>query len=136
VLRCLLIAALLVPSLPAAASQRIAINATCAAAIADDTIHVTTLRDAIAQALVTLGTVPAGYSIDASLVRLDVVAKRDGELEVRVEIRAVLSDQRGRMRSISVAQSLARGRERDRALLQRDAITESARQVAKRLAAR
>jgi hypothetical protein len=124
-------------AVPAAASQPLAINATCATALAGDASHVRTLRGAIARALAKQPQqFPAGYTLDVALVRLDVTRAAGNELHVRAEVRAALSDARGVVRKVSIASSLARGPQRDRALLQRDAIVESAWQLATRLAKR
>ena len=121
---------------PAAASQPLAIHATCAAALRNDASHVRTLRDAIARALAKQPhQIPAGYTIDVALVRLDVT-EVGKELQFRSEVRAALSDARGVVTTVSTVSSLARGPQRDRALLQRDAIVESAWQLATRLAKR
>lgn len=127
---------LLVASVPAAASQRVAIHATAANNVVKDASHVRTLRDAMTHAI-AVRPLPAGYTVDVSLIRLDVVlVARSNELEVRVEVRAAMSDERGQMRWFSIARTIARGPQRDRALLQHDAIVDGARSLAKRLAAR
>ena len=87
------------------------------------------MRDALAQVIAPL---PQGYSIDISLVRLD--AKLAGaELEVRAEVKAILSDARGQVKAVSTSKTVARGPSRDRSLISRDAISEAARGVAKKL---
>lgn len=124
-------------AVPAAASQPLAINATCAAALAGDASHVRTLRDGIARALAKQPhQIPGGYTIDVALVRLDVTPAAGNEIQIRTEVRAALSDARGEVKKVSTITSLARGPQRDRALLQRDAIVESAWQLATRLAKR
>ena len=121
-------------AVPAAAAQPLAINATCAAAVASGGDHARTLRVAFARTIETQPQrIPAGYTIDISLVRLDASQASNGELQIRAEVRAALSDEHGVVRSVSSATSTARGSQRESALLQRDAITESARELAKRL---
>lgn len=129
-------ALLIAAAVPAAASQPLAINATCAAALGNDASHVRTLRDAIARALAKQPQqIPSGYTIDVALVRLDVT-EVGKELQVRTEVRAALSDAKGVVQAVSTVSSLARGPQRDQALLQRDAIVEAAWQLAARLAKR
>jgi hypothetical protein len=127
-----LVAALIVAIDPAVASQRIAIYASAATTATADASHVRTLREAMSQSLAKR-TLPAGYSVDVSLIRLDVVAAGGGHLEARIELRAALSDERGTVRSVAVAHTHARGPRRDRAIVERDAIAEGARAVVKRL---
>ena len=131
------LALLIASAPPALASQPLAINATCAAALASDASHVRTLRDSIARAVEKQPQkIPAGYTIDVALVRLDVTPAGGNEIQIRTEVRAALSDARGEVKKVSTVTSLARGPQRDRALLQRDAIVESAWQLATRLAKR
>lgn len=118
-------------------SQPLSIYVSTTAAVTQDPAHRRTLRDAIAQALTShTGVVPAGYTIDAALVTLDVVTLTSGELEVRIEVQASLSDDKGRLRWASTAKTQARGRSRDRALLHRDAFADASRQLVKQLATR
>jgi len=141
----LILFGLLAASVPASAkqglgihiSQPLSIYVTTTAAVTQDPGHRRTLRDAIAHALTShTSAVPAGYTIDASLVKVDSVTLRNGELEFSIEVTVSLSDDKGRMRWASTATTQARGRARDRALLQRDAFADVARQLVKRLATR
>lgn len=112
---CLVLAAASVP-----AAQNGAVRVTCAAAVARDAAHERWLRAEVTKALADL-PLAAGHTIDLSLVRLD--AKRaSSELEVRVEIRALLSDEDGRIHVQTTTRAMARGAARDRTLLERDAI--------------
>lgn len=120
---------LLVAVSPAAASQGLAIHASCAAELAAHATHVRTLRDAIAH---EIKPQPEGYSIDISLVHLDATLV-GSEVEVRAEVRAILSDERGRVKELATSKTVARGLSRDRSLISRDAIEEAARGVAKKL---
>lgn len=133
--RFVLLAALTAATVPAATAQGLATHVTVAKAVAANASHARTLRVAMAHAIAAQ-PLPAGYTVDVALVRLDVVATPQGELEVRAELRASLSDDQGIVRSVAATSTSARGRRRDRALIQRDAITEGARSLAKRLAAR
>ena len=127
--------AVLVAGMPIAAAQKLAIHVTVAAHVTRDDVLVRALRDALDKALAARPrALPAGYSVDASIVRLEVAPVGASELEVRAEVRAILSDERGRMHVTTSARTVARGSARDRALLQKDAIVESAKQLAKRLA--
>lgn len=141
----LVLIGILAASLPASAkqglgihiSQPLSIYVSTTAAVSQDPGHRRTLRDALAQALVAhTSAVPVGFTIDASIMRLDVVTLRSGELEVTIEVRASLSDDKGRMRWTSSATTQARGRNRDRGLLHRDAFADASRQLVKQLAAR
>jgi hypothetical protein len=112
----------------ATASAGVEIRATCALELARDPVHVRTLRSEVVRAL---GSAPvtARYTLDVSLVRLTATIV-DRQLEVRAEVRALLSDASG-IRWHTTARATARGNVRDRALLQRDAITAAARDLAK-----
>lgn len=114
---------------PSAARAGVAIHATSVAELAP---HVRTLRGSLTQQLQGL---PDGYTLDVSLVQLGST-KIGSELEVRAEIRAALSDKHGRMRWTSTARAVARGPAKDRALLERDAITAAAEQVARHVRTR
>ena len=115
------------------AAPSIAIHATCAVELAHDPAHVRTLRGELTHALAgTRGT--RGYKLDVSLVRLGTFT-RGGELEVRAEVRAMLSDESGRVRWSSLSRATARGTPRDHLLLQRDAVTSAARELAKQVRA-
>lgn len=144
-LRRFIVMGVLAASLPANAKQGLGIHisqpssiyVTSTAAVTQDPAHRRTLRDAIARALSShTGAVPAGYTIDAALVRLESVPLATGELEIRIEVQASLSDDKGRMRWASSAKTQARGRARDRALLHRDALADASRQLVKQLASR
>lgn len=136
-LRCLALIAALVASVPVAQAQKLAINVTVAAQVANDKSLARTLHGALERSLAARGrSLPAGHTLDASLVQLDTAPMSDGQVEVRVEVRAAISDARRRIHSVTSTKAIARGPARDRALIQRDAIEEAASQLAKRLSAR
>jgi hypothetical protein len=111
------------------ATAGVEIHATCAAELASGAPHVRTLRVEVARALAG-SRVPSRYTLDVSLVRL-ASTTIGGQLEVRAEVRALLSDEHGRARWQSTSHATARGAARQQALLQRDAVTAAARDVAK-----
>ena len=116
------------------ASADVKVHATCAAELSRETSHVRTLRDEVARALAGTPETPR-YTIDVSLVQLgtSTVGK---QLEVRAEVRALLSDEQGRARYQTTSRAVVRGHVRDRALLQRDAVRAVARDVATALRTR
>lgn len=135
-LRCLALIAALVASVPVAQAQKLAINVTVAAQVAKDKSLARTLHGALERSLAARGrSLPAGHTIDASLVQLDTAPLSGGEVEVRVEVRAAISDARRRIHSVTSTKAIARGPAKDRALIQRDALEEAASQLAKRLSA-
>ena len=67
---------------------------------------------------------------DVSLVRLASTTS-GRHVEVRAEVRALLSDAQGRARWHTISRATARGAARDRVMIQRDAVTAAARDVAK-----
>ncbi len=116
------------------ASHTVEVRASCAAELARDPSHLRTLRGELAQALAGI-TSPASYTLDVSLVRLGSTAVGK-DIEVRAEIRALLSDDRGQVRWTSTSNSLARGRVSDQATLKRDAVASAARDLASSVRAR
>jgi hypothetical protein len=126
--RLAVISVFLVGSLGDAAAG-VKIHATCTTELAGDPAHVRTLRDEVARALASAG-VTKRYTLDVSLVRLaSTTSGRD--VEVRAEVRALLSDEHGRARWQTTSRATARGSTRDRAAIQRDAVSAAARDVAK-----
>lgn len=121
---CLILVAAMAP-----ASAGIEVHATCATELAREPAHVRTLRDEVARALAST-PVSKRYTLDVSLVRLTGTTV-GRQIEVRAEVRALISDERGRARWQSTSRATARGAIRDRALLQRDAIGAAARDIAK-----
>jgi len=94
-------------------------------------VHLRTLRDELTQALVGVAAAP-GAAIDVSLTRV-TVTPAGSQLEVRVELRALLSDEKGRLRWATTTRSTARGDTRDRELLLRDAVSSAARDLGRRV---
>jgi hypothetical protein len=127
VLARLMLACLVLASASADASRGIAVHASYGGSLVRDPALLRTLRTEMTRAL-DGARVPGGYKLDVSLVRLD--AARSGvELHVHAEVRALLSDNTGRIRWTSTARSIARGSQRDRALLERDAVAATAHQL-------
>jgi hypothetical protein len=111
------------------ASPGVQVHATCATELSREAVHVRTLREEVGRALAST-PVAARYTLDVSLVKLSS-ATVGRELEVRVEVQALLWDEHGRARVHSKSRAVARGSQRDRALLQRDAVSAAARDLAK-----
>ena len=118
---------LVVATAPVIAGPAIEIHASCAADLATDPTHVRTLKSELAQALA--GATEA-HAVDITLVRLDTTASAN-ELVVRAEVRAFVSDPKGRIKWAATANATARGPAKERALIQRDAIGAAARNVGK-----
>ena len=125
----LALAVLLLASSPVGAASALQIHATCTAELARDPAHVRTLRGELTRALRGMRA-PPGYTLDVSLVRLGTSAT-GRELEVRAEVRAMLSDRHGVVQWSSLSRATARGTARDRVILQRDAVAHAARDLAK-----
>lgn len=128
----IVIAAVVLAATPVVGSPEIAINARATAGLARDAAHARVLRAAVAKSLSEISAAHAGYTLDVSLVELDVEPV-GAELEVRAVVRALLSDAHGRIHVTSTARALARGLARDLAVLQRDAIGAAGEQLAKRV---
>lgn len=96
--------------------------------LARDPVHVRTLRQELARALAG-SRVPGRYTLDVSLVRL-TAAVVGNQVEVRAEVRALLSDARGRARYQTTSHATVRGSFRDRVSMQRDAVTAAAHRLA------
>lgn len=92
--------------------------------------HLRTLQAALAKAL---GDLPSTF--DVSLTKL-VVTPIGRELEVAVELEAVISDEHGRILWSSKTYAAARGVARERAQLHRDAITAAAQALGERVRSR
>jgi hypothetical protein len=116
------------------ASAGIEIHTSCAAEVARDPAHLRTLSAELTRALIGVST-PAGTTLDVSIVRFSETTA-NGEVEVRTEARALLSDAKGRVAWSSSSRATARGSIKERALVQRDAITAVAQQLAKLIATR
>lgn len=126
--RLALICSILVAAI-ADATAGVEIHATCASELARDPVHVRTLRDEVARALAG-ARVPSRYTLDVSLVRL-AGTTIGNQVEFRAEVRALLSDGQGRARWQTTSRATARGAIRDRASIQRDAVTAAAQQLAR-----
>jgi hypothetical protein len=85
------------------------------------------LRAELARALAGKAS---GYTLDVSLVQL-TATPINGDIEVRAEVRTLLSDASGRVRVSSMSRAAARGPMRQRTSLHRDAVTAVAGEVAK-----
>jgi hypothetical protein len=121
--------AVLLLALPGHATAGVKIMPTCASELACDPSLVRTLRDEVARALGST-RVTTRYTLDVSLVRLASTTS-GRHVEVRAEVRALLSDAQGRARWHTISRATARGATRDRVMIQRDAVTAAARDVAK-----
>ena len=126
-LRRIIVACTLLAAVPAGAQSGALIHATCTASVAIDPAHVRTLRAQLERALAGKAS---GYTLDVSLVRL-TATPMNGEMEVRAEVKTLLSDASGRVRLSSTSRAAARGPVRDRLALHRDAVTAVADEVAK-----
>jgi hypothetical protein len=115
-------------------SAGIEIHTTCAAEVVRDPAHARTLSAELDRALAGVST-PAGTTLDVSIVRFSETTVH-GEVEVRTEARAFLSDKRGRVKWASSSRATASGSVKDRSLVQRDAITAVAQQLARLIAKR
>jgi hypothetical protein len=118
---------LVVATAPVIAGPAIEIHASCAADIATDPTHIRTLKSELAQALA--GATEA-HAVDITLVKLDTTASAN-ELVVRAEVRAFVSDPKGRIKWATTAHATARGPAKERTLIQRDAVGAAARNVGK-----
>ena len=105
------------------------VHASTAAALAPE--HLRTLQAAMASALGELPTTSA-TTLDVSLTKLEVTAN-GAELEVAVELRALVSDKQGKILWSSTVHATARGSSRERTQLHRDAITAAAQALGKRV---
>lgn len=128
----IVITAVILAATPVAGSPRLAINARATGELARDAAHVRALRAAVAKTLSEIPAAHAGYTLDVSLVELELTPA-GADLEVRAVVRALLSDSHGRIQVTSTARAIARGLARDRALLQRDAIGSAGEQLANRV---
>jgi hypothetical protein len=121
----------LVAATSADATPAIDVKATCAADVAHGPRHTRLVRDELTRALAGI-TATHRFTLDVSLVRLDTT-HHAAEVEVRAELRGLLSDKRGRIHLSSSASAVVRGRTRQHEQLRRDAVTEVARQFGTRL---
>lgn len=129
-----MLSCLVVAVVTTSAWSGVEINATCASELARNSAHVRTLKSEVARALEGLPAT-SRYTLDVSLVRLDATPDRS-EIEVRAEVRAILSDCRGRMVWTASARSTARGPAKDRLLVEQDAVIGAAQQVGRLVRAR
>jgi hypothetical protein len=134
VVRRLLAALAVAAALTTPAWSDIEIHASSAADATRDPAHVRTLRGEVARALAGARAQP-GHTLDVSIVRLDTRVTA-ASVEVSAELRAVFADPRGVILWSSSTRALARGTPRDRALLERDAISAAAQQLGRLVRAR
>jgi hypothetical protein len=127
VLRRIIVACTLLAALPAGARSGSVIHTSCAAQLAADPAHLRTLRAELERAL---GGKAEGYTLDVSLVQWSA-KPMNNEIEVRCEVKTLLSDKSGRVRLTSTSRATARGPLRDRDAVQRDAIAAVASDVVK-----
>lgn len=104
------------------------VHATAVVALEPEQLR--TLEAALARAL---GDLPS--TVDVSLTKLEVTPV-GGDVEVKVELRALVSDEAGRIVWSSIAHASARGSARERVALHRDAITAAAEALARRVRSR
>ena len=116
---------LVVATAPASAGPAIEIHASCAADIATDPAHVRILKSELAQALAGASE---AHSVDISLVKL-YTQTESGEVIVRAEVRAFVSDPKGRIKFATTAHATARGSAKERILVTRDAVGGAAHEV-------
>lgn len=122
---------LVVATAPVIAGPAIEIHASCAADIAADPTHIRILRSELAQALANASE---AHAIDITLVKLDTQTAAD-DVIVRAEVRAFVSDPKGRIKWATTAHATARGSIKERTLVQHDAIGAAARNVGKAIQA-
>ena len=110
-----------------------------ARAVASPVIHSRSAaehRDVLRRELrVAFVDIADGYTLDAALVRLQSV-NVGNDVEIRAELRGLLSEPNGRIRFSAMTRATARGRARDRGSLERDAIAAVSAQLAHVLNAR
>ena len=123
---------LVATAVPALAGPAVEIHASCAANVVADAEHLATLRRELAQ---SLAQVAKAHVIDASIVTLDAHATGN-ELQVQVEVRALVSDPDQHAHWVTTAKATARGGTNERTLLERDAISAAARQIGQTIARR
>jgi len=114
---------LVVATAPVIAGPAIEIHASCAADLAADPTHIRILRSELAQALANASE---AHAVDITLAKLDTQTASQ-EVIVRAEVRAFVSDPKGRIKFATTAYATARGSIKDRALVQQDAIAGAAR---------
>ena len=114
---------LVVATAPAIAGPAIEIHASCAADLAADPTHIRILRSELAQALANASE---AHAVDITLVKLDTQTASN-EVTVRAEVRAFVSDPKGRIKWATTATATARGSIKERDLVQHDAIGAAAR---------
>jgi hypothetical protein len=121
----LVFACLLATTVPALAAPPIEIHASCAANVIADAQHLETLRSELARAL---AHVSQAHVIDASLVAFET-RPTGNDIEVHVEVRALVSDSGQHAHWVTTARATAQGRANDRKRVERDAISAAAREL-------
>ncbi|HUS30031.1 MAG TPA: hypothetical protein VMZ53_16105 [Kofleriaceae bacterium] len=119
---------LVVATAPVVAGPAVEIHASCAADVATDPTHVRTLKSELAHAM---ANATAAHAVDVTLVKLDTSSASQGEVIVRAEVRAFVSEPNGKVKWAASARATARGPAKDRSLVQRDAVTAVAQEIAK-----
>jgi len=104
-----------------------------APAHAQPVLHVTAAPAQARTLVAALGELPS--TVDVSLTRIDATPDPQG-LAIRVELRALVSDASGKVLWSSAVHATAKGSQRDRALIERDALDAAARELAKLVRAR
>ena len=100
---------------------------------AQPVLHVTAAPAQARTLVAALGELPT--TVDVSLTRVDVTPDAQG-LAVRVELRAIVSDEAGKILWSSAVHATAKGAKRDRAMIEQDALDAAARELAKVVRAR
>ncbi|HSN29522.1 MAG TPA: hypothetical protein VLT45_24710 [Kofleriaceae bacterium] len=104
-----------------------------APAHAQPVLHVTAAPAHARTLLAALGELPS--TVDVAVTRIDVTPDAHG-LAVRVELRAVVSDESGKILYSSAVHATAKGSRRERVQIEQDAIDAAAHELAKQVRAR
>jgi hypothetical protein len=129
----LVVCLLLISGENAVFAQPLEVYTTCAAAVPRDPAHLRVLREELSRALRDVGP-SRRFTLDVSLVQLRETTV-GGEHEIRVEVRAILSDEHRRVLSTSSASTTARGSANTKRLVHREALAGAANRVAKNVLA-
>lgn len=116
---------LVATTVPAVAAPAIEIHASCATDVVADAQHIELLRSELSRALAQVST---AHVIDASITSFDT-RTTGSDIEVHVEVRALVSDSGQHAHWATSARATARGSAKDRSRVQRDAIGAAAREL-------